>query len=449
MTDFVERVINPKTDDFSVRSLMDVDFYKFTMGQFIFNNYPGVRVKFKLINRDLNIPIADVVPEDELRKHLNHSRSLRLRRTDLSFLRGMDVYGKNMFAEEYLAFLETMQLPQFELKTVGNQFDLSVEAPWEEATFWETIILASVSELYYRNLMRRMTEYEIRILYGRAIDKLYGKLKSLKAKEIDFSDFGQRRRHSFLWQQFALEMASDVAGNLMAGTSNTWMAFNQDLMPIGTNAHELPMVMTAIADGDEAKRMAQYDVLRRWEALYGEGLLIMLPDTYGSEQFFNNMPKDLAKHTAHQWRGQRQDSGEPVEECNKFIEWLKSMGVSSENISNNKINIFSDGLDEEEMIKYNHEFSRKIITTNGWGTNFTNDFNGCHPNGGEQIPGLSVTWDQVFRNFSVVVKVVEADGHPAVKLTNNINKASGSDEDIADYIRIFGNTRRGKQVVEV
>ena len=128
MTDFVERVINPKTDDFSVRSLMDVDFYKFTMGQFIFNNFAGIPVKFQLINRDPNIPIADVIPESELRKHLDHARTLRLRRTDLSFLRGMDVYGKNMFAEKYLAYLGNLKLPQFDLSKVGNQFDLSVEA---------------------------------------------------------------------------------------------------------------------------------------------------------------------------------------------------------------------------------------------------------------------------------------------------------------------------------
>ena len=54
-----------------------------------------------------------------------------------------------------------------------------------------------------------------------------------------------------------------------------------------------------------------------------------------------------------------------------------------------------------------------------------------------------------FRNFSLVVKVVEANNQPTVKLTNNINKASGTPEAIADYIRIFGHTGRGKQSVEV
>lgn len=449
MTDFAERVINPKTDDFCVRSLMDVDFYKFTMGQFIYKNYPGIRVKFKLINRDPNIPLASVIPEDELRKHLNYASSLRLRRTDLSFLRGMDVYGKNMFDEEYLSTLSMLKLPQFDLKMNGDQYELSVEAAWEEATFWETIMLAVISELYYRNLMRRMTSYEIRILYGRAIDKLYGKLKLLKANGTSFSDFGQRRRHSFLWQQFALEMATEVMGDLLGGTSNTWMAFNQDLMPTGTNAHELPMVVTAIANDDDAKRSAQYEVLRHWEKLYGEGLLVMLPDTYGSQQFFQNMPNELAVHIAHNWRGQRQDSGDPKEECRKFISWLESKKVNSDVITQKKINIFSDGLDADQMIKYKSEFSGRIIGMNGWGTKFTNDFNGCHPNGDKTVPGLSVTWDHVFRSFSIVVKVVEANGNPVVKLSNNINKATGATDAIADYIRIFGHAGRINQAVEV
>ena len=101
------------------------------------------------------------------------------------------------------------------------------------------------------------------------------------------------------------------------------------------------------------------------------------------------------------------------------------------------------------MIKFKGEFSDKILTTNGWGTNFTNDFNNCHPNGEAKIPGLEVTWAQVFRNFSLVVKVVEANNQPTVKLTNNINKASGTPDAIADYIRIFGHKGRGEQLVEV
>ena len=127
------------------------------------------------------------------------------------------------------------------------------------------------------------------------------------------------------------------------------------------------------------------------------------------------MPNELAVHIANNWRGQRQDSGDPEEECRKFISWLESKKVNSDVITRKKINIFSDGLDVDQMIKYKSEFSGKIIGMNGWGTKFTNDFNGCHPNGDKTVPGLSVTWDHVFRSFSIVVKVVEANGNPVVK----------------------------------
>ncbi len=93
MTDFATQVKHQNTD-YIIRSLLDVDFYKLTMGYFIHKRYPGVDVKFKLINRDASIPLADIIPEDELRAQLDHVKTLALRRTDLYYLRGMDVYGK-------------------------------------------------------------------------------------------------------------------------------------------------------------------------------------------------------------------------------------------------------------------------------------------------------------------------------------------------------------------
>ena len=423
--------------DYSIRSLMDVDFYKLTMAYFIFKFHRGTNVKFQLINRDKDIPLARIIPIEALREQLDHVRTLRFRRTDLYYLRGMDIYGKNMFDEEYLTFLSTLQLGDYELCKNGDQYELTFEGPWEVVTFWETIALAIISELYYRELMKKMTGTEISIMYGRATDKLYNKLKFIGTTDAKVVDFGQRRRHSFLWQKNAIEMAKEVLKNNFVGTSNTWFAFNQDLVPVGTNAHELPMVVTALADNDEEKRMAQYNILLEWEKLYGEGLRIMLPDTYGSAQFYNNMPENLAERFSRTWRGQRQDSGDVFIETNRYIEWLKKMGLTSEDIMK-KVNIFSDGLDDRPIVELQSAYVGKIIPSFGWGTKLTNDFVGCVPNE-----------DPLFRPFSMVCKVVEADGNAAVKLSNNIGKATGPEEEIKRYIKIFGDEGRGEQVVEV
>ena len=49
---------------------------------------------------------------------------------------------------------------------------------------------------------------------------------------------------------------SDVLGENFAGSSNTYMAYKHDLEAIGTNAHELPMAMAALANSDEELKRA-------------------------------------------------------------------------------------------------------------------------------------------------------------------------------------------------
>ena len=64
----------------------------------------------------------------------------------------------------------------------------------------------------------------------------------------------------------------------------------------------------------------------------------------------------------------------------------------------------------------------------GWGTNLTNDFVGCAPAG----------VDGQLKAISLVCKVVEADGRPAVKLSDNPNKALGPPDEVRRYQRAFG-----------
>jgi nicotinate phosphoribosyltransferase len=460
MTDFVSRVLRPERNDWIIRSLLDIDFYKFTMGYFIWKLHSGVRVSFRLINRNLRLPLATLIDEAELRAQLDHVRTLKFRRTDIYYLRGMDIYGERMFSEEYLKFLENVQLPPYRLERKGDQYELTFEGPWEKVTFWETIALAIICEMLYRKLMQSMTKAELQALYGAATNKLYGKLRLLKSRPgIRFADFGQRRRHSFLWQQFAIEMAREVMGPNFTGTSNTWMAFNQDLVPIGTNAHELPMVLTALAP-DELKKMAQYDVLREWAKLYPQNALrIVLPDTYGSAQFWRDMPKGLAKEVAETWRGEREDSGNPILGSLAFVGWLKSHGIDPVRILQQKIVIPSDGLDADapeagsSMIKIDEALDCIIPHPFGWGTNFSNGFEGCHPRGDEMAiidnVKFDLTWGQLFRGQSLVIKVESANGNGAVKLSNNIKKATGRPEDIARYVGIFGKEGQVSQDVFV
>lgn len=453
MTDFVDRVLRPESNDWIIRSLMDNDFYKKTMGAHIHRFHPDVMVTFELINRDLSLPLADIIDEQELRAQLDHVMTLRFRPTDIYYLRGMDVYGTTMFTPAYLDFLTNLKLPSYELSREGSQYRLRFKSAWCESTWWECIGITIIVELLYRTLMRGMSKSELEVLFARAKDKLFRKLKRLSERpNLRFADFGYRRRFSHLWHQYVVEMCQEVAPEQFTGTSSTWMAFNQDLVPIGTNAHELPMVLTAIADSDEEKRLAQYQVLREWAQVFPQGgLRVVLPDTYGSAQFWAGMPKDLAQEVAHDWRGMRQDSGEPIEESQHFIAWLKSYGVDP--WRQEKVVIPSDGLEVDLMLAIDDELDGKIRHPYGLGTNLTNDFKGCHPRGsefavvrGRQLP---LTYDQLFRGHSIVCKTVEANGKPCVKLSNNPLKATGPKAEVAKYLKIFGHEGMAEQAVLV
>jgi nicotinate phosphoribosyltransferase len=429
MKDLVEK-LRMSTAMFSppVQSLLDIDFYKFTMAQAILEHHPDEEVTFKLIVRDNTLPVADMVSETELRKCLEYVQGLRFTPTDLSYLRGINLYNDYLLKDKFIQFLRTLKLPPYKLFKRDGAYELTFTGKWPEVTFWETIALAIISELYYRFVMRNMPRHELEMVYDRARVKIYEKLeKLLTDPDITFADFGQRRRHSFLWQEWVIGICKSMMGKQFTGTSNTWMAFHHDLTPIGTNAHEMPMVYVALADSAEAKIDAQYQVLRDWAQMYGEGLRIMLPDTYTSEQFFKNAPDWVAK-----WKGFRQDSGDPLTRGDLYIKWLEGHGVDPRT----KLMIASDGLDVSSMFRIRGHFGKRLLTSNGWGTLVTNDFRGCHTN-------------PLLRPFSMVCKVVEVNGRPCVKISDNPNKHTGPEEEVEKYKREFGVGEQEKQDILV
>ena len=89
---------------------------------------------------------AEIIDINELRRQLDHVRTLRFGLSEISYLRGMDVYGRNMFSEDYLAFLKQLRLPAYDLTVEDGQFVLTFTGPWAEVSLWETIALSIISE---------------------------------------------------------------------------------------------------------------------------------------------------------------------------------------------------------------------------------------------------------------------------------------------------------------
>jgi nicotinate phosphoribosyltransferase len=174
-------------------------------------------------------------------------------------------------------------------------------------------------------------------------------------------------------------------------------------------------------------------------------LLILLPDTFGTTQFLEGAPEWVAD-----WTGQRIDSKDPYIAGDEYIAWLERRGRDPRQ----KRLIASDALDVEQILGLHAYFGgklrngsrpadfqrasdfedeakwcpqRRIRFSSGWGTFLTNDFRNCNPLGGEG-----------FNPVSLVCKLTDVDGRPAVKLSDNYRKALGSAAEVERYRRVFG-----------
>jgi nicotinate phosphoribosyltransferase len=428
-THFAERVYshNWKIDPI-VRTLFDTDFYKLLMQQLILAKFPHTRVKFRLVNRTKSIRLADIIPIEELRAQLDHARTLSFENKELIWLTGNTFYGRtNMFKQEYIDYLRTFKLPEYELSVEDGQYVLEFHGSWSDAMLWEIHALTIINELRARIAMAKMSRFELDVLYSRAKAKLWSKverLRTLKAEggaPLKISDFGTRRRHGFLWQEWCIEALKEGIGDSFTGTSNVKLAMEHNIEAIGTNAHELPMVVAALANNDEELLRSPYKVLDLWEEFYGGNLLVALPDAFGTTGFLNRAPDKLAD-----WLGFRPDSKDPMLGTAEIIEWFKSRGRNPKD----KLVILSDGMDIDSIEETYRHFGRNglIKLAYGWGTNLTNDFKGCSPIGN----------DTEFKSMSLVCKVVEADGRPTVKLSDNLSKAMGPAAEVERYRRVFG-----------
>ena len=450
IVNFAERAHNHNWElDPVTRSLLDTDFYKLLMLQFIWKHYPRTHVQFTLFNRSSSGPV-DTFAHEELIEQLDHARNVRFRRSELVWLAGNTFYGRRgIFEPAFLEWLERdFRLSDYELSVKDGRFHLSFDDLWTDTTMWELYSLSIINELRTRANLKKLSEFGLDILYAKAKTKLWDKIERLRGvPNLSVADFGTRRRHSFLWQEYVVEAMAANLGSGFTGTSNAFLAHKHDLEAIGTNAHEIPMVLAALApqDDDQALKASQYHTLAMWQQTYDGALRIMLPDTFGTTQFLEGAPDWAAD-----WTGQRVDSKDPYIAGDEYIAWLQTRGRDPRE----KLIIASDALDVDEILGLHAYFGgtlangttvrdfasaddfndrrkwtpgRRIRFSAGWGTLLTNDFRGCDPSG-----------DGGFDPISLISKVSSVEGRPAVKLSDNYAKALGPPSEIERYRRLFG-----------
>ena len=399
-----------------ISSLLDVDFYKLSMGQMIYHLHPNVPVTFSFINRSKSVSLPRFIDIGRLREELEHCRSLRFTSQELHYVMGTYEYDQPMFSVDFIKFLNTLALPEFQLEEYDGQFVLNFAGAWSTGTYWETIGMSVMNELFFRSMMTSYSRFEREQAEANGRLRLGDKVRKLRDNsDITFSDFGTRRRFSRSWQDYVVGTLSEELPGQFKGTSNVLLAQKYGVMPTGTNAHELPMVYSGIyrEEDDVDPASSQRRVLTDWETEYSLGLSLFLPDTFGSNWFFENV---VTEDQLRRWKGSRQDSGDPLDYAERRIQEYRNFDIDPLT----KLIVFADGLSVKSMKYLASALKGRVRYTFGWGTDLTNDLG--------------------FKPISIVIKPTMAAGHPVAKLSDNIAKATGPEEAVARMKNLVGYT---------
>jgi nicotinate phosphoribosyltransferase len=402
-----------------IESLLDNDLYQFTMGQVIHGGFGDVRhdaeVVYEVINRNATVELAEHLDLDQLREEIRAVEKLYLPEAEIQFLRETGIFG-----EEYLQYLRRgFVLPPVDVRVVKDRLQIRTVGPWVDGVLWETPLLALIQELFFRSVLNR-DGLEMQGICEQGLGLLQTKIDALNQhRHLEFLEFGTRRRFSADWQREVVRtLGEQLRFGQMIGTSNVKLAFDMGIPTSGTMAHQLFMVASALAVGEGRTHPlvhAQNEVLDAWEAQYADvddgRLLVALPDTYGSAFFLRHFGRERAER----WRGFRQDSGDPIRAGEAVVQFYRDWEIQPAE----KLLLPSDGLDVGLMIGLFSHFNPTIPTKFGIGTNLTNDMG---------IPTMSL-----------VMKPVEVNGQPVVKLSDNIAKATGDPEAIKQYLELAGH----------
>jgi nicotinate phosphoribosyltransferase len=404
-----------------------LDFYKLTMGDVIHEKYPDAEVTFTLKNRGDDYPLSEFVSAEALQDRFAAIRGRGFSTEEITYYAGLLTQnGDARFTPEYLDHLASVALPEI---TIGHNAagDLAAQSTgaWEDVSLWETVVMSEINEEYYQRLIESKG-LSLEDILDEGDRRLTEKVTRLQARlDIKFADFGTRRRFSAEWHEHVVERLASECPENFVGTSNPWFAYKYNLAPIGTFAHEMPMVYAGLEDEAGGNPLDGHTkMLSDWQEHYNGDLSIALTDTFGSEFFFS----DFTDEQAHEWRGLRHDSGDPIAFGERVIDFYQKHEIDP----TTKTLIFSDGLDIATIEKLADHFSGRVGILFGWGTSLMNDL------------GLRAN------NF--VMKATHVNGKDTVKLSDNAGKHTGPEALISRYqqaaIRHIG-TKAVRQVALV
>ncbi|MBV7530005.1 nicotinate phosphoribosyltransferase [Chitinophaga sp. sic0106] len=383
-------------------SILDNDFYKFTMQHCVVKLFPKARARYKFINRGHHAfpPGFDKV----LRQAVDAMQDLHLTKEEKGYLAVTCPY----LDPTYLDFLQGYRYnpDEVHISQHGEDLEVIVDGYWYRTILWEVPLMSLICELYYEQTgQQRLPDDEV-------IRITKEKIENYKKLHITIAEFGTRRRHSLAVHKLVVQTLRKYGEGTFIGTSNVHLAMRNGVKPVGTHAHEWFMFHAA----KYGFKMANMLGLEQWVQVYRGDLGIALSDTYTTDVFFEQFDKKFAKL----FDGVRHDSGDPLVFADKTIAHYISKNVDPLS----KTIIFSDGLDYEKVAVIADYCRNRIGMSFGIGTDFTNDV------------GLKA--------LNIVIKMYEAHPEdaprwaPVVKLSDVSGKYTGDEQTIALAKTILG-----------
>ena len=387
-----------------IQSLFDCDTYKINMQRIFvekfFNSYG--RYVFKC--RTPNIKFTQAMFND-IFENIEYVTGLRFTEENIDYIKGLK-YHSNAYG--YLNFLKMFKLDMSNFRRLklldDGSLAIEVEGPIYQVSMWEIFILAIVQEVYWQHTCHPKIEEFQNI----GIEKLQNDIEALNGEYPTLIEFGTRRRFTKQYQRQVLRTLLRYYPNLF-GTSNLSLAKEFNLRPIGTHAHEYICLGQALKHVPLSE--SQIYMLDQWYELYGDHLGYALTDTLGDDKFF----KDFTAKYAKLFDGVRHDSGPPINWANRIIDHYTKMGVDYKD----KYLMFSDSITLEKALEiknYLKQMHDHDKVSFGIGTALTNNIPGIQP-------------------LNCVMKLVEANGRPVAKLSNDAGKIMCTDEKYIEYLR--------------
>lgn len=392
-----------------IQSVLDTDFYKLTQLQFIESRYPNAVARYEFKCRNEGIDFSGVL--NEIKNQISMLSDLAISEDELNYLYSLfpeyslgDSYLKPTFISKLRNFRFNTDL--LNIRIENNELRITAEGRWGDVMMFEIPVLSIVNECFFRSITKDSLsvrkEGQTRLRDG--INWMYSQDNW---DTFRFSEFGTRRRYSADWQREVLEMLICLCNKQLIGTSNVLLSKELNLKVIGTMAHELLQAYQALVP----IRQFQKQFLLDWLDEFSGNLSIALTDTVGFDVFLQDFDMLLAKA----YDGLRNDSGDPFEWGIKAIRHYKNLGIDPKT----KLLLWSNGLDWKLANELHSDFISYVKTGFGIGTFLTNNVG--------------------FSPLNIVMKLVELNGMPTIKISDSSGKGMCENPFFEAYVKnLFG-----------